>query len=166
MNVNLDSKTILDMCCGSRMFWFDKSDTRAVFSDIRSEGHILCDGRKLEIKPDIVADFRKLPFDDEQFSLVVFDPPHLSRCGPNGWQGKKYGVLNKKTWRDDLKAGFREGFRVLRSHGVLIFKWNETQIPISQILELTDQKPAVGHRSGKRSDTHWISFVKDGVSHD
>lgn len=27
-------KPILDMCCGSRMFWFDKADDRAVFGDI------------------------------------------------------------------------------------------------------------------------------------
>lgn len=25
------------ICCGSRMFWFDKQDERAVFSDIRAE---------------------------------------------------------------------------------------------------------------------------------
>ncbi|EII1515251.1 SAM-dependent methyltransferase, partial [Escherichia coli] len=30
---------ILDMCCGSRMFWFDKKDDRAIFSDIRKEEH-------------------------------------------------------------------------------------------------------------------------------
>jgi hypothetical protein len=44
--------------------------------------------------------------------------------------GKKYGRLNKETWRDDLRAGFAEAFRVLWLHGVLIFKWNETQIPL------------------------------------
>lgn len=38
-------QVILDMCCGSRMFWFDKQDERAVFSDIRAEQHELCDGR-------------------------------------------------------------------------------------------------------------------------
>ncbi|GKX61284.1 class I SAM-dependent methyltransferase [Leminorella grimontii] len=155
------NRPILDMCCGSRMFWFNKQDERAVFSDIRKEHHTLCDGRQLDINPDVIADFRNLPFDDEQFSLVIFDPPHLSRCGPNGWQGKKYGVLNKKTWRDDLRAGFSEGFRVLRPHGTLIFKWNEVQIPLKEILALTDQKPAIGHLSGKRSDTHWISFLKE-----
>ena len=32
---------ILDMCCGSRMFWFDKKDDRAIFSDIRKEEHTL-----------------------------------------------------------------------------------------------------------------------------
>lgn len=159
----MQSKSILDMCCGSRMFWFDKSDSRTVFSDIRSENHILCDGRKLEINPDVIADFRNLPFGNEQFNLVIFDPPHLSHCGPNGWQGKKYGVLNKDTWRDDLKTGFSEAFRVLKPHGVLIFKWNEVHIPVNQILALTDQKPVVGHRSGKRSDTHWICFIRGGI---
>lgn len=156
----MSEQTILDMCCGSRMFWFDKQDPRAVFSDIRSEEHTLCDGRALEIKPDVVADFRNLPFDDESFNLVVFDPPHLERCGPNGWQGKKYGILNKDTWREDLAAGFSEAFRVLKTNGVLVFKWNEIQIPVGKILELTEQKPAFGHRSGKRSDTHWICFIK------
>ena len=34
-------KTVLDACCGSRMFWFNKSDERAVFNDIRKESHIL-----------------------------------------------------------------------------------------------------------------------------
>jgi ubiquinone/menaquinone biosynthesis C-methylase UbiE len=156
----MSEQTILDMCCGSRMFWFDKQDPRAVFSDIRSENHTLCDGRALEIKPDVVADFRNLPFDDESFNLVVFDPPHLERCGPNGWQGKKYGILNKDTWREDLAGGFSEAFRVLKTNGVLVFKWNEIQIPVGKILELTEQKPTFGHRSGKRSDTHWICFIK------
>ncbi|EJL0135021.1 TPA: SAM-dependent methyltransferase, partial [Escherichia coli] len=42
-----ESATILDMSCGSRMFWFDKNDDRAIFSDIRKEEHTLCDGRRL-----------------------------------------------------------------------------------------------------------------------
>ena len=79
--------------------------------------------------------------------------------------GKKYGRLNKDTWRDDLRAGFKEAFRVLWPHGVLIFKWNETQIPVSQIpvsqiLGLTDEKPAIWQRTGKADKTHWIIFVK------
>lgn len=54
--------SILDMCCGSRMFWFNKQDTRAVFTDIRAEEHELCDGRRLVISPDLISDFRSLPF--------------------------------------------------------------------------------------------------------
>lgn len=123
---------ILDMCCGSRMFWFDKNDDRAIFSDIRKEEHTLCDGRRLIISPDLIADFRALPFADASFPVVVFDPPHLERVGDNAWMGKKYGRLNKDTWRDGLRQGFKEAFRVLWSYGVLIFKWNETQIPIAR----------------------------------
>lgn len=158
----MTEQTILDMCCGSRMFWFDKEDNRAVFCDIRAEQHTLCDGRRLVISPDVIADFRALPFADDTFSVVVFDPPHLERVGPNGWQGKKYGKLNRDTWRDDLRAGFAEAFRVLRPHGVLIFKWSEAQIPIKEILALTDEKPAVWQRTGKNDKTHWVSFVKRG----
>ncbi|HIA7166045.1 TPA: hypothetical protein ACWSD0_005281 [Escherichia coli] len=47
--------TILDMCCGSRMFWFDKNDDRAIFSDIRKEEHTLCD----DATPDEIHDEAK-----------------------------------------------------------------------------------------------------------
>lgn len=33
--------------------------------------------------------------------------------------------------------------------------------PVSEILKLTEQKPILGHLSGKRSNTHWILFMKD-----
>lgn len=42
----------------------------------------------------------------------------------------------------------------------ILFKWNETQIPVSQILALTDEKPAIWQRTGKCDKTHWIMFVK------
>ena len=151
---------ILDPCCGSRMFWFDKKDDRVTFTDIRNEEHTLCDGRRLEVLPDFIADFRELPFPDDSYQVVVFDPPHLVKAGKNGWQEKKYGILSD-NWKDDLSKGFQECFRVLKTHGVLVFKWNETQIKVSEILELTDQKPLVGHKSGKRSLTHWILFIKE-----
>lgn len=157
----MSNAVILDVCCGSRMFWFNKRDTRAVFSDIRAEEHTLCDGRRLVISPDLIADFRALPFNSESFSVVVFDPPHLERVGESAWMGKKYGRLNRKTWPSDIRAGFREAFRVLRPHGVLIFKWNETQISVSKILSLTDAKPVIGQRTGKSDKTHWIIFIKD-----
>lgn len=151
---------VLDPASGSRMFYFDKADERVTFGDIRNESHILCDGRSLEINPDIEMDFRELPFEDGSFRVVVFDPPHLVNVGENAWMGKKYGRLTKETWREDLRKGFAECFRVLAEHGVLIFKWNETQIPVREILALTDHKPLIGHRSGKAARTHWVTFLK------
>ena len=76
-------KKIIDVCCGSRMFWFDKRNPDVVFMDNRAMEQTLCDGRKLEIKPDLVADFRNIPYPDESFYLAVFDPPHLIRAGEN-----------------------------------------------------------------------------------
>ncbi|WP_426607487.1 SAM-dependent methyltransferase [Pantoea anthophila] len=152
--------SILDMCCGSRMFWMDKQDDRALFSDRREEQHVLCDGRTLQISPDIIADFRALPFADNTFAQVVFDPPHLERVGDNAWMKKKYGALDRKTWPDDIRAGFAEAFRVLRPHGTLVFKWNETQIPVGKVIVLTEYKPTIWQRTGKSDKTHWILFLK------
>jgi hypothetical protein len=156
---------ILDPCCGSRMFWFNPEHHGVLFGDIRDESHVLCDGRALNIKPDVVVDFRNMDFADGSFKLVVFDPPHLRKAGPNSWLRAKYGILSD-DWRDDLRRGFAECFRVLGNDGILIFKWNEIQIKVSEILALTEHKPLFGHKSGKRSDTHWITFMKHEIEMD
>lgn len=151
-------KKILDACCGSKMFWFDKENENTVFMDNRCFNDVLCDGRTLEINPDIIADFRHMPFQDESFYLVVFDPPHLLKAGENSWLAKKYGKLNLETWKSDLKKGFNECMRVLKSNGTLIFKWNEEQIKLNEILTTIDFKPLFGN---KRSKTHWLVFMKE-----
>lgn len=133
-------KKILDVCCGSRMFWFDKENPNTIFMDNRQLEDTLCDGRKLEIKPDIVADFRNIPFSNNSFKLVVFDPPHLIKVGENSWLAKKYGKLTE-NWKEDIKQGFKECMRVLESYGVLIFKWNEQQIKLKEILDIIDYEP-------------------------
>ena len=156
----MTNQPVLDVCCGSRMFYFDKHDTRVLFCDKRAESHILCDGRVVDINPDVQVDFTALPFPDETFYQVCFDPPHLIKVGHNSWLAKKYGQLNKSTWQEDLRKGFSECFRVLKTNGTLIFKWNETDIPVKEILALTEYEPLFGHISGKRSNTHWISFIK------
>lgn len=153
-----EAPSILDPCCGSRMFWFDRQNPAVVFGDIRTEDHTLCDGRSLSIAPDVEMDFRSIPYPDGSFKLVVFDPPHLWNAGPQSWMAKKYGKLGE-NWRDDLRHGFAECFRVPAPDGVLIFKWNETQIKVSEVLALTDHKPLFGHPSGKSSKTHWLCFM-------
>lgn len=141
------------------MMWFDNNDQRVLFGDIRDENHVLCDGRALNINPNVIMDFRSLPFPDRTFKVVAFDPPHLVVAGRDSWLRAKYGILTSDL-REDLKGGFSECFRVLKNDGLLIFKWNETQIKVSEILALTDQKPLFGHISGKRANTHWITFMK------
>lgn len=148
---------LLDACCGSRMFWFDNENGDTVFMDERELETELCDGRKLIVKPDVVGDFRNMAFDDESFHLVVFDPPHLIKAGDKSWLTKKYGKLNEDTWTDDIKHGFNECMRVLKTNGTLIFKWNEDQIPLKEVLKCFGQRPLFGN---KRSKTHWLVFMK------
>lgn len=158
--------TILDACCGGKMFYFDKNDPRVLFQDIREIETKLCDGRKFEIKPDVIGDFRSMEFEDGRFSLVVFDPPHLKYTGSKkeaeNWQMVKYGSLPAHGWKEILRKGFAECFRVLQDGGFLIFKWNETDITVTEILKLTPYRPVFGHISGKRAKTHWILFMKGG----
>lgn len=158
---------ILDPCCGPRMMWADKADPRVVFGDIRREVITVTDRshgnqsgtRTLRIEPDTLIDFRAMPFADSAFDLVVFDPPHLVRAGPKSWLAAKYGKLGS-DWQNDLRRGFAECFRVLSPTGTMIFKWNETQVRVAEVLALTPVKPLFGHLSGRKGLTHWMVFAK------
>ena len=159
---------VLDACCGSRTFWFDKHDSRALYVDRRRETHAVdrgtpgTSGRSpIVIDPDVIADFTALPFPDGVFSLVVFDPPHIVRTEAKGLFGQKYGILTG-DWRSMLRHGFAECFRVLRPHGVLVFKWAESDRRVGEILALPPERPLFGHKSGKASKTHWVCFLKRG----
>lgn len=151
-------KLILDACCGSKMFWFNKHHPNAVYIDNRATEQKLCDGRMLKVSPDVVANFKDLPFDDNTFKLVVFDPPHLLRAGEASWLRAKYGVLDKDTWQEDLRKGFAECMRVLDAYGVLVFKWNEEQIKLKDLLNAIEAEPLIGD---KRAKTHWLLFMKE-----
>ena len=153
-------KIILDACCGSKMFWFDKHNPNVLFQDIRREELTLCDGRKFVVDPDILADFTKQPHPDNTFKLVVFDPPHLDNSNPDAYMSQKYGSLRRFKWQEDIKQGFDECMRVLKPNGILIFKWNECDVPLKEVLKLTTHKPLFGHPSGKSQKTHWVCFMK------
>lgn len=160
-------KRVLDPCCGSRMWWFDREHPDAIFGDRRSETVTVTDRshgnqagqRVIRIEPDTLMDFRAMPFPDGAFKLVAFDPPHLVRAGAKSWMAAKYGKLSD-DWREDLRRGLAECFRVLDADGVLVFKWNETQIKVREVLALTPVQPLFGNTSGKKAGTHWYVFMK------
>lgn len=147
--------------------WFDRNNPAVVYGDLRQESIVVTDRshgriegtRTLHIAPDVLNDFRSLPYPDESFYLVAFDPPHLVRAGKLSWMAAKYGKLGP-TWREDLRMGFDECFRVLKQHGTLVFKWNETQVKLSEVLALTPHNPLFGNTSGKKAGTHWLVFMK------
>lgn len=156
-------KIILDPCCSGRAFWFDKENPNVLFADYRvMQPTKVGNGKHARIRkclPDKVMDFRDMDIPDESFKMVVFDPPHLF-VGENSFMAKVYGRLDRKTWKDDIRKGFAECFRVLEPYGTLIFKWNESDVPVKEILKLTTHKPLFGHPSGKAQKTHWFTFMK------
>lgn len=153
-------KKILDPCCGSKMFWFDKNNPNVEFCDIRKlEQTEYYPGRYIEVNPDTVCDFTALPFADNSFHLVVFDPPHLKQAGENSILAIKYGRLGG-DWQGMLKRGFDECMRVLRPNGILVFKWSEVQITLKEVLQAIGEKPLFGNKQPKKSGTHWLCFMK------
>lgn len=141
------------------MFWFDPENPLALFADKRFEETTLCDGRTLNVCPDVIADFTALPFSDESFFLVVFDPPHMTSLGANSWLAKKYGRLIG-DWEMEIREGFAECWRVLKKNGTLVFKWNCTDVSLERVLKLTPAPPMFGHTTGRQSKTHWLCFFK------
>lgn len=147
---------ILDACCGSRMFWFNKNEKHTIFMDIRQETFKI-HNKKVNVVPNVIGDFRNMPFEDNSFNLVVFDPPHLKWAGPNSIMKAQYGQLDKVTWKEDLTKGFNECMRVLKIGGTLVFKWSDCQINVKEILKTIPFYPLFGQQRGT---THWMVFVK------
>lgn len=150
-------KNILDAACGSRMFWFNKNNPNVEFLDKRVFYEKLESGHIVNVNPTTVGDFRNMPFPDNSYHMVVWDPPHLIHAGETSWLAKKYGTLNPDTWPVDLNKGFKECMRVLKPYGTLIFKWNTCQIPTNKVLKCFGQDPLFGD---KRSKTRWLVFMK------
>ena len=43
---------------------------------------------------------------------------------------------------------------------MLVFKWNETQVKLAEVLATTPERPLFGQVSGRRGMTHWLVFMK------
>ncbi len=158
---------ILDACCGGRMWWWEKQHPLAIYMDVReaprgSVGELT--GRpewnpNFEVAPTCKGDFRNMPFEEDSFRLVVFDPPHNVRekQPPEGINGLKYGALHPATEQDDLRLGFSECWRVLSPGGTLVFKWAG---PLDRVEPHFPAVPIVGTRSPRGGQTRWLIFYK------
>jgi len=122
----------------------------------RGEGKL---PQTIAIEPDVVCDFTNLPFNDNAFSLCVFDPPHAKDLSEKSWVFKKYGTLTN-GWEQMLEKGFSECMRVLKPNGTLILKWADTSISTRDLINAIGHEPLFGHRSGKKMGTHWLAFMK------
>ena len=160
---------ILDATCGGKSIWNPKNrdNDETLFIDKRQEekGFPGKGGESYGVEPDEIQDFRDLPYDDEEFKLVIFDPPHVVK--DNGMESitgvvqKKYGALHAETWQHDLKKGFEELFRVLEEGGTLVFKFADSDIDFQDVLELSPYKDLAGTRTKKTScENRWFVFQK------
>ena len=158
----MSGEQILDPCCGSRMFYFDKKNPNVLFCDIRSGIDKLMDSgkKRLVIEPDMVADVTNLPFENASFSLVIFDPPHLIGSKA-GIMKEYYGSLSSvPAAREFLEKGFSECWRVLKPGGTLIFKWFEHKLRLKEIIKLAPCEPICGNKKVGNEKTHWLVFCK------
>ncbi len=159
----MEDKFILDACCGGKHFWLDKNQKNTIYIDIREEdkGYIK-DRKNWECKPDLIADFRNLPFEDKKFKLIVWDPPHLKGKKQSGYMTKKYGILNPETWQYDIKKGFEELWRCLDDYGVLTLKFNNFDVKFKNLLEQIPVAPLYGTTTvqKERCETRWFVFMK------
>ncbi len=76
---------------------------------------------------------------------------------------KKYGALLAETWQDDLRRGFEELFRGLRTGGTLVFKFADEAADFEKVLDLAPELPLFGTRTkqSKQIKTRWFGFHKE-----
>jgi SAM-dependent methyltransferase len=115
-----DADNVLDCTYGLGRFWTRRRPTNLVASDLNPA--------KSPVGESI--DFRHIPFDDETFDVVVFDPPYklngASRgVGPASCDAD-YGVAGEAVrWQDRhalIRDGIAECVRVLKYGGRLLVK--------------------------------------------
>lgn len=116
---------ILDLSAGYRAMWFDKKHPLATFVDHRAE-----------VKPDVVADTRKLGKRiGTGYTLVVFDPPH-SNFGKNSQFSKRYGYTPGAEIAQLIIGTAEEARRVSAPGALMVLKWNDRDRKLDSVLKM------------------------------
>ena len=111
--------TVLDVTANSRKMWAGVSWSGPVtYADIDPK-----------TTPDVVADFRALPFAASSYDVIVFDPPHLPVAAASPMSSEQYTRdygLNHAPKADNVSGYFApfltEAKRVLREDGLIFAK--------------------------------------------
>lgn len=139
---------ILDLSAGRRAIWFNKEHPKTTYLDKRAE-----------VSPTIVCDTRDIPPEvGEEYSLLVFDPPHMN-CGPNSDMTRAYGYHTTKEILDTIEGTAREAHRVSKPDALMALKWNDHDISLKKVFLLMPQwEPLFGHltKDGPGSKTYWV----------
>jgi len=164
---------ILDATAGSRGIWVQKNHPYVTFMDKRKGKFVSYqspkDKRTYEVNPDVVASWDNMPFKDETFDMVVFDPPHIIKKQKTPSRLEiQYSYLDKDIWRKTLKDAFINLFRVLKQDGIFILKWCESNKPIEDIIALSPYPPLFANKTinhnPKTKDSYMVVFLKYDVN--
>jgi len=133
---------------------------------------------KLANPPTVFGDFRKLPFRENCFSLIIFDPPfginmppwwtnpsNDRRPGGNSFYG------NVKSKRELIKLVYDAAQEFLNYAPRLCLKWAERNVTLWKILPLfkpwkqiyeKKHNPTQGRNAWRARGKHlyWVTFVK------
>lgn len=85
-------------------------------------------------------DFRDLPYENESFDVVLFDPPHNADAGRQSIMRRTFGTYPYNQLRSVIEDGCREAWRVAR---------------IGVIVKVTDQV----HAQTFQHQTGWVCGV-------
>ena len=154
---------VLDATAGNRMMWPNKNPPNIIFMDKEID---------LRIPPDIICVWEYLPFRDEVFFNVIFDPPHM-RLGRTSRYRDPKGVTSHGTWwgfvknkPDLIRSTMKAQKEFSRVSTRLSFKWNETHYKLYEILKcfmdwvLVDKREYVSNKKHGKSKTWWLRFIK------
>lgn len=131
----------------------------------RPDGLVLSD-IDIETKPDLVADYKNLPFADGVFGSVLFDPPYrlAGTATDQGGMDTRYGICAYRpihVVHDDMVSGLQECARVVRRRGYVIVKcakqiasgkfWNQPMLMVKMGsvfgLDQVDELDLLGSRA-------------------
>jgi hypothetical protein len=85
---------------------------------------------QIEHKPNVVAQNTQMPFRDEAFEVIVYDPPHIPNQGKDNEKdfNKRFGLVlrsskeNSYTFAHTYPPFVKEAYRVLIPEGILLCK--------------------------------------------
>ena len=109
---------ILDACCGSRMFWFDKNESHTIFMDIRQETFEI-HGKKVNVDPDVIGDFRDMPFEDNNNYDYPLQKP--TKFASNLDLGLKNDIIKQEIEWNKFSKSYNERSNIPQNLVIEIF---------------------------------------------
>jgi len=151
---------MLDASAGNRMLWSNKNPPNTVFLDKNT---------LLKIPPDILGVWENLPFRDDVFDCVLFDPPHKFNRTSGFWANPSspnyYGAdISRTKLVTGIFHGTREFLRIAKR---LCFKWSDDEISLARVLSLFPREwEKIFHKEVDKNNAHgniihYITFCRN-----